>query len=225
MIGGLFQISQKRMLHNGANETFTVRTDPHEITHPSWLSDTYKLGFGLSQGDKSAGVAAFNATNATDTGLLMTTEGSVTQDLWARLTHFGYMREETSKEPVDTMKTWAPVFGQQNRWVQFLLACKVDVLDDTTLMAVSKKMSKARPQFAEVPLKIMDMLRNGTNRVDEPFADASINVSVFKTMQRLGLTSIQGASWVPTVLGSLILPFFFDHLAHEKRAWLEEANQ
>lgn len=80
-----------QVLKNGAQAEITITTTRDEPDAKGWWADTIRLVRGLSEGDASTLFAAGGAADDGKDAPLLTAEGSVTNELWARLVHLGYM--------------------------------------------------------------------------------------------------------------------------------------
>lgn len=223
MVLGLFS-GKTRALRNGAQETIEVRTQPDEVNAPLWFADCYLVAKAFSEGDRSAILAALQSTKQAEAPALMTAGGSVTHELYERFTQFGYMERVPSAIPGD-FGQWAVRPDQHALLLGCFAASHVDSLTRTDLERVSKGFAVHRAMFDKMNTKLLRMMRDPLLRVDQPFADGGIQAREFKAMAKLKLIYTADGTWRPTRLGTMVLPYFFDHLLNRKRLWLEEQNR
>ncbi|WP_193748266.1 hypothetical protein [Leisingera sp. ANG-M1] len=201
-----------------------VSTDTYEIEAPLWFAECFFLVQGLSVGDRSAMIGAIESARAGETAGLMTSKGTVTHELYGRLTRFGYL-DRVEVDLHGTMAQWELRDAQQLHFLGFVAASLVDSLTPKDLVRTSKGIAANRKSFDKMPSKLLHMMRFTSLRPNWPIADASIKAREFRAMETLKLIKASGGTWQSTELGTMTLPYLFDHLLTEKRLWLEERNR
>jgi len=222
MILGLFG-GKKRTLKNGKQELVEVSSDADDVKAPLWFSDCFRVSRSFSQGDRSAVLAAIKTAEKGEPAGLLTAEGSVTNELYTRMTMFGYLERAEVTLPANTAQ-WHIRKDHWRKFFGFIAASNVDTLTEANLVKVSKGLSRKRNEFEKFNTKLLEILRAGTLKSDRPFADGSIKSPAFDLMRKLDLIYSAESTWRANELGTMTLPYFFDLLLHEKRLWLEEQN-
>jgi len=80
-------------LVNGQQDKIKISTRPNEYEQAEWWVDTCVLVQGLSKGDRGTISMSLKMALGDQKPTLMTAKGSVTQELWTRMTILGYMEE------------------------------------------------------------------------------------------------------------------------------------
>lgn len=224
MIMNLFGLSKKRVLKDGEQEEISVSSDTYQVARPAWLFDTCRLALALSKGDRATALAAFEECERGATVQLISVEGSVTQEIWARLTHLGYSQQLPAGTPVRSGKVSATILGTHKQWINPLLAAKVDRFTEAKLTKVSKGLAKHQASIETFHSDLLERMRNSLFLADSPFAVSRMRRGLFSVMQIMKLIQNKENNWCATQLGALILPYFFDHINFEKRDRLRELS-
>ncbi|MDN3719867.1 hypothetical protein QW131_13475 [Roseibium salinum] len=87
------------VLKNGAQKEFRILSSRDGPRDAKWWAETCFLVHALSDGDRSTVEAAIQKSKAGDEAVLMTGRGSVTNELYARLIHLGYMAADHETVP------------------------------------------------------------------------------------------------------------------------------
>lgn len=97
---GFFSKKRKtRKLVNGEQNEIQITTEANIHSSADWWADTYHLIKNLSKGDRSTIIAALQMSPENQTQL-MTAKGSVTNELWNRLTFLGYLTERPLSDEI-----------------------------------------------------------------------------------------------------------------------------
>ncbi len=218
-----------RQLVNGAQEKVKVATEHSDFTRKAWFSDAVLLSQSLSKGDRSVPLEAMALVNAGEQTGFLTVQGSVTQELWQRMSHFGY---GTSKpvEKVPGARNFTPNPKAFGLMVSFLMATQVDVMTRRSVKKVSAALSRdyqkwSKLQWSKLPRDGMVQLRIAFDRQQPITAPPKEKNTLFNEFMRAGVVgSPNDTEWPVTNLGMTNMPFIFDHLIFQKDEYLRKAN-
>ena len=208
--------SKKKRFQNGAQEVVAVSSDTFEFTHKSWFSDTYRLSLGLSKGDRSGHAFLVQSVEDGKEVKLATTSASVTQELWLRLCEFGYMIEGPGLADPTSSRTFKLAPGMHGRWAQFLLACRVDVLNESALKRVSIAFAKRRRWYVSLRPEALRAFQYAFEEEDVQLPPRKDLNEVYSEWSETGLIERKQGAWYRTSLGMVTVPFFFDHILFRK---------
>lgn len=201
-----------RQVVNGAQETIDLLSAPDEFDTPHWFADTYLAARSLSTGDRSAIMEALRLADSGETASLMTGSGSVTQELYDRLTAFGYLTEEATGIDLAAVKRFRINPDTDRRLALLLMAANVDMLTDPVMRQLSAKLPGVRGIFNDVPVDITRRMADGFHQTETPLAEAGEPLDLFTARDTLGVAEEREGFWHVTQLGTLTMPYFLDHL-------------
>lgn len=164
----------QKTLKNGEQQEMQIITSRDAPHSSDWWADTSKLVYALSKGDRSTYVAATEQGRQGNKAVLLTVDGSVTDELWGRMVHMGYTREEPENVP-EALRGKASAHSVTERGCRegllFLGATQAQMNDNQgsakVAAAFAKQFSKLtnhhRNCRAEVLHAMRDFLANGQN--------------------------------------------------------------
>lgn len=213
MIKRLFSKSKARTFVNGAQETVEISSQADDFKSKTWFSDTVTLSKSLSKGDRSGPLAAKPMVDAGDTPSFMTAPGSVTQELWERMTHFGY-GTSSHGDILPGSRVFVPHPDRFSALLSFLIATQVNVVTGPAVAVISEGLSHHYTWWSKLPRDVLVKLRMGFDRKREPMEAPSASENpLFSEFAKIGVVEMaKDTEWPVTDLGMVMMPFLFDHL-------------
>ena len=93
-----------RQLRNGAGEAVTVSTSADGPLTAAWWADTWRLGMGQSEGDRSVIGTALRERDEGEASVVVTMAGSASEELWKRLCRLGYLESVRTADLPETLR-------------------------------------------------------------------------------------------------------------------------
>ena len=188
-----------------------------------WWVDLMALVHGLSKGDQSLVLAAYEQSQKGDDVRVMSGHNSVIGVLWNRLQHLGYIKagavEETPPEIAKILRSWTLTEAGRTHIKDFLVASLMSDPDPEAVKARGIHFEKMKPFHVDKPTEFLQYLRGAFRApgatVNLEGADNIINL--FKIYEIPGFTTaLGGKRWEVTEEGAKNLPFFLDHYIHHR---------
>ncbi|MCX2722116.1 hypothetical protein [Roseibium salinum] len=221
------------VLKNGAQKEFRILSSRDGPRDAKWWAETCFLVHALSDGDRSTVEAAIQKSKAGDEAVLMTGRGSVTNELYARLIHLGYMAadHETVPEELREMLEGHTLTGYGSEYAPDFLAAQRAQVNAAggelgPLEAFARNFSQMDSHHRDLPVEALhyfrDFFASTGNEID---ADpGSPREALLSAYERLGVLEGNGQGiWRPTREGTMNAPFLLDMLLCERGALTDPA--
>lgn len=221
-----------RVLRNGEQTEITIASPRHDPSHPNWWQDIALLVHSLSEGDRSAFLAAAKQTADGNPAVLMTAEGSVTNELWSRMVHMGYMEAVPDGLPADApeelRKTMSAhritPYGLQTGLL-FMLAQQAQMNesggDPSAPGDYARIFAGHAPFHRALPVEHLITLRKilGIPNHESEVGDRPGASNLYKAYARDGIVeAVRPGVWKTTQISVLNSPFLLDIILCEKNA-------
>ncbi|NKX66047.1 hypothetical protein HEP89_18140 [Labrenzia sp. 5N] len=214
------------VVRNGAGEEFTLFSATNDPQSAKWWPDTSFLVHALSDGDFSTLRGAIQLMDDEHEPVFLTGPGSVTNELYARLEHLGYMR--TTEKPLPEEMQGLVVergltdYGKEHI-ADFVIAQRIQMeeLDGSreTLEDFCTKFDNLREHHTGFPLEALHTFRMFFS---DPRYDFDLDQSsnyLFRLYKMFGIVEISDEGVArASRFGSMNVPFLFDLLLNERGA-------
>lgn len=220
-----------RVLKNGSQREITVHCATDTVTDAAWWGDLYTLVHGLSDGDRSTFASALKTTGDGNTANMLTVDGTVTNELWTRLTVLGYfdpapIPENLQQLPITASAHVMTAFGaERGRWfIGAAQALMNDLGGDTgRIVRFADSFLKLDTLHQGIRMENLNLLRDMLFR-NEQGLQAAGNEAFSAILQRyakVGAVRHTGEDrWDVTAAGAMIGPFMLDRIVSRRQRQL-----
>ncbi len=214
------------VVRNGAGEEFALFSATNDPQSAKWWPDTSFLVHALSDGDFSTLRGAIQLMDDEHEPVFLTGPGSVTNELYARLEHLGYMRTTEKPLPEEMqghlIERGLTDYGKEHI-ADFVIAQRIQMeeLDGNreTLEDFCTKFDNLREHHTGFPLEALHTFRMFFS---DPRYDFDLDQSsnyLFRLYKMFGIVEISDEGVArASRFGSMNVPFLFDLLLNERGA-------
>jgi hypothetical protein len=213
-------------VRNGAGEEFSLFSATQDTRSAKWWPDTSFLVHALSDGDFSTLRGAIQLIDDEHEPVFLTGPGSVTNELYARLEHLGYMRVTEKPLPEDLqghlVERSLTDYGKEHI-ADFVIAQRMQMeeLDGNRepLEDFCTKFDNLREHHSGFPIEALQTFRMFFS---DPRYDFDLDQSsnyLFRLYKMFGIVEISDEGVArASRFGSMNVPFLFDLLLKERGA-------
>lgn len=217
---------QQLVVRNGSKEEFALYSATDDTHSPTWWPDTSFLVHALSEGDFSTLRGAIQLMDNDREPVFLTGPGSVTNELYARLEHLGYMSVTEKPLPEELhghlVERGLSDYGREHI-ADFVIAQRIQMEelggDREPLEDFCTKFDNLREHHSGFPLEALHTFRMFFS---DPRYDFELDQSsnyLFRLYKMFGIAEISDEGVArATRFGSMNVPFLFDLLLKARGA-------